>query len=87
MSDAGQRAGSDPRPVRTLTEQSAELFRGDGGGRCAAAPEVADLRAMEEILRCLGLREVRDQENYGEEWHLGEVIFDFRRLACRPSSR
>jgi adenylate cyclase class 2 len=39
--------------------------------------EVADLRAMSEILHCLGLREVRYQENYREEWRLGEVVFDF----------
>jgi adenylate cyclase class 2 len=39
--------------------------------------EVTDLRAMCEILHRLGLREVRYQENYREEWHLGEVDFDF----------
>lgn len=39
--------------------------------------EVADLPAMAEILRRLGLREVRYQENYREEWRLGEVAFDF----------
>jgi adenylate cyclase, class 2 len=39
--------------------------------------EVADLRAMSEILHRLGLREVRYQENYREEWCLGEVVFDF----------
>lgn len=39
--------------------------------------EVADLDAMADILRGLGLREVRYQENYREEWHLGEVAFDF----------
>jgi adenylate cyclase, class 2 len=39
--------------------------------------EVTDLLAMAEILRCLGLREVRYQENYREEWRLGEVVFDF----------
>ncbi|MEV8517437.1 class IV adenylate cyclase [Dactylosporangium sp. NPDC051484] len=38
--------------------------------------EVADLHAMAEILRCLGMREVRYQENYREEWRLGEIIFD-----------
>jgi adenylate cyclase class 2 len=32
---------------------------------------------MGEILRRLGLREVRYQENYREEWCLGEVVFDF----------
>jgi adenylate cyclase, class 2 len=39
--------------------------------------EVTDLHAMAEILRGLGLREVRYQENYREEWRLGEVVFDF----------
>jgi len=39
--------------------------------------EVTDLRAMSEILHRLGLREVRYQENYREEWWLKEVIFDF----------
>lgn len=39
--------------------------------------EVTDLQAMADILRRLGLREVRYQENYREEWRLGEVAFDF----------
>lgn len=39
--------------------------------------EVTDLHAMADILRHLGLREVRYQENYREEWRLGEVAFDF----------
>ncbi|WP_069171381.1 class IV adenylate cyclase [Streptomyces griseus] len=39
--------------------------------------EVTDLHAMAEILRSLGMREVRYQENYREEWRLGEVAFDF----------
>lgn len=39
--------------------------------------EVSDLHAMAEILRSVGLREVRYQENYREEWRLGEVAFDF----------
>jgi adenylate cyclase, class 2 len=38
--------------------------------------EVTDLHAMAEILRRLGLREVRYQENYREEWRLGEIAFD-----------
>ncbi|MBB4915820.1 class IV adenylate cyclase [Streptosporangium saharense] len=38
--------------------------------------EVGDSRAMAEILRRLGLREARYQENYREEWRLGEVVFD-----------
>ncbi len=39
--------------------------------------EVTDLHAMADILRHIGLREVRYQENYREEWRLGEVAFDF----------
>lgn len=39
--------------------------------------EVSDLQAMAEILRNVGLREVRYQENFREEWRLGEVAFDF----------
>ncbi|MFD7866246.1 class IV adenylate cyclase [Streptomyces sp. NPDC059783] len=39
--------------------------------------EVSDLHAMAEILRHVGLSEVRYQENYREEWRLGEVAFDF----------
>ncbi|MEV8059416.1 MULTISPECIES: class IV adenylate cyclase [Streptomyces] len=39
--------------------------------------EVTDLYAMADILRHIGLREVRYQENYREEWRLGEVVFDF----------
>ncbi|MCC5581353.1 class IV adenylate cyclase [Microtetraspora sp. AC03309] len=38
--------------------------------------EVTDLHAMAEILRHLGLREVRYQENYREEWRLDDVAFD-----------
>jgi adenylate cyclase class 2 len=38
---------------------------------------VTDLGAMAEILCRLGLREVRYQENYREEWRLGDVVFDF----------
>ncbi len=39
--------------------------------------EIADLHAMADILRRVGLTEVRYQENYREEWRLGEVAFDF----------
>ncbi|MFJ7261527.1 class IV adenylate cyclase [Streptomyces globosus] len=39
--------------------------------------EITDLPAMADILRRLGLSEVRYQENYREEWRLGEVAFDF----------
>ncbi|MGF6889376.1 adenylate cyclase class 2 [Nocardia sp. GAS34] len=37
---------------------------------------VGDLAAMAEILTRLGATEVRYQENYREEWQLGEVIYD-----------
>ncbi|MBN3928730.1 class IV adenylate cyclase [Streptomyces verrucosisporus] len=46
-------------------------------GTTEVETEVADLHAMAEILRRIGLREVRYQENYREEWRLGEVVFDF----------
>lgn len=39
--------------------------------------EVGDLHAMAGILRQIGLREVRYQENFREEWRWGEVAFDF----------
>jgi adenylate cyclase class 2 len=39
--------------------------------------EVSDLHATAEILRAVGLREVSYQENYREEWALGEVACDF----------
>ncbi|WP_446041213.1 class IV adenylate cyclase [Streptomyces sp. SID1121] len=39
--------------------------------------EVTDLHATAEILRNIGMSEVRYQENYREEWRLGEVTFDF----------
>ncbi|MFE1559770.1 class IV adenylate cyclase [Streptomyces sp. NPDC058734] len=39
--------------------------------------EIDDMHAMADILRRLGLREVRYQENYREQWRLGEVAFDF----------
>ncbi|WP_067845410.1 class IV adenylate cyclase [Nocardia lijiangensis] len=37
---------------------------------------VGDLPAMAEILTRLGLREMRYQENYREEWQLGDTVFD-----------
>jgi adenylate cyclase, class 2 len=46
-------------------------------GTTEVETEVADLGAMSEILSRLGLREVRYQENYREEWRLGDVVFDF----------
>jgi len=39
--------------------------------------EVGDLHAMAEILTNLGLRGVRYQENFREEWQLGDLAFDF----------
>ncbi|MFF7155339.1 CYTH domain-containing protein [Streptomyces sp. NPDC008139] len=39
--------------------------------------EVSDLHAMAEILTNLGLHEVRYQENFREEWQLGDVAYDF----------
>lgn len=37
---------------------------------------VGDLDSMAEFLVTIGLREVRYQENYREEWRIGDVIFD-----------
>lgn len=39
--------------------------------------EVSDLDAAAEILRAVGARQVSYQQNYREEWTLGEVAFDF----------
>ncbi|MFJ8001210.1 class IV adenylate cyclase [Streptomyces sp. NPDC096310] len=47
--------------------------------------EVTDLHAMAEILRNVGMREVRYQENYREEWRLGEVAFDFDTWPALPT--
>lgn len=46
-------------------------------GTTETETEVGDVDAMADILRGIGLREVRYQENYREEWRLGEVAFDF----------
>jgi len=46
-------------------------------GTTEVETEVGDLAAMAEILTNLGLREVRYQENYREEWQLGDIAFDF----------
>jgi adenylate cyclase, class 2 len=46
-------------------------------GTTEVETEVGDPGAMSEILSRLGLREVRYQENYREEWRLGVVVFDF----------
>ncbi|WP_329273403.1 class IV adenylate cyclase [Streptomyces sp. NBC_01451] len=47
--------------------------------------EVADLNAVADILRRIGCVEVRHQENYREEWRLGEVAFDFDTWPGLPS--
>ncbi|MYV52342.1 CYTH domain-containing protein [Streptomyces sp. SID3212] len=47
--------------------------------------EVGDLQAMAEILSSLGLREVRYQENFREEWQLGGIAFDFDTWAGLPT--
>ncbi|MCD9146070.1 class IV adenylate cyclase [Streptomyces albireticuli] len=39
--------------------------------------EVGDLHATAELLTALGLRQVRYQQNYREEWRIGAVTFDF----------
>lgn len=37
---------------------------------------IGDLHAMAEILVKLGLHEARYQENYREEWRIGDTLFD-----------
>ncbi|MDX2544372.1 CYTH domain-containing protein [Streptomyces sp. WI04-05B] len=39
--------------------------------------EVDDLAKTAELLAALGLRQVRYQQNYREEWQLGGVTYDF----------
>ena len=38
---------------------------------------VSDLERTAELLKALGLRQVRYQQNYREEWKLGHVTYDF----------
>ncbi|MBN3932421.1 class IV adenylate cyclase [Streptomyces verrucosisporus] len=38
--------------------------------------EVSDLEKTAELLTALGLRQVRYQQNYREEWRLGDVTYD-----------
>ncbi|MGW1789218.1 class IV adenylate cyclase [Streptomyces tubercidicus] len=38
--------------------------------------EVSDLEKTAELLKALGLRQVRYQQNYREEWQLGGVTYD-----------
>ncbi|WP_247746743.1 class IV adenylate cyclase [Streptomyces oryzae] len=38
--------------------------------------EVSDLDKTAELLKALGLRQVRFQQNYREEWRLGAVTYD-----------
>jgi adenylate cyclase class 2 len=38
--------------------------------------EVSDLDTTAELLTALGLRQVRYQQNYREEWQLGDVTYD-----------
>ncbi|WP_227982042.1 class IV adenylate cyclase [Nocardia spumae] len=46
---------------------------------------VGDPNAVAEILVHLGLTEVRYQENYREEWQLGEVVFDIDTWPALPT--
>lgn len=39
--------------------------------------EVNDLDRTAELLGAIGLRQVRFQQNYREEWQLGDVVYDF----------
>ncbi|MBY8877100.1 class IV adenylate cyclase [Actinacidiphila acidipaludis] len=55
-----------------------EVTDGDSiHGTTEIETEVGDFAATAEILTALGLREVGHQQNYREEWRLGDVAFDF----------
>jgi adenylate cyclase class 2 len=39
--------------------------------------EVDSLETTSELLKAIGLRQVRYQQNYREEWQLGDITYDF----------
>jgi adenylate cyclase class 2 len=47
------------------------------GGTTEIEIEVNDLEKTAELLKAVGLRQVRYQQNYREEWRLGDVTYDF----------
>lgn len=47
------------------------------GGTTEVEIEVSDLGKTAELLKAVGLRQVRYQQNYREEWQLGEITYDF----------
>lgn len=47
------------------------------GGTTEIEIEVNDLEKTAELLKATGLRQVRYQQNYREEWQLGDVTYDF----------
>ncbi|MDT0443911.1 class IV adenylate cyclase [Streptomyces johnsoniae] len=47
------------------------------GGTTEIEIEVSDLEKTAELLKAVGLRQVRYQQNYREEWQLDGITYDF----------
>ncbi|MER6011054.1 class IV adenylate cyclase [Streptomyces bluensis] len=47
------------------------------GGTTEIEVEVSDLEKTAELLKAVGLRQVRYQQNYREEWQLDGITYDF----------
>ncbi|RKN10130.1 class IV adenylate cyclase [Streptomyces radicis] len=47
------------------------------GGTTEIEIEVSDLEKTAELLKAVGLRQVRYQQNYREEWQIGGITYDF----------
>jgi adenylate cyclase, class 2 len=47
------------------------------GGTTEIEIEVSDLEKTAELLKAVGLRQVRYQQNYREEWRLDGITYDF----------
>ncbi|WP_049564899.1 class IV adenylate cyclase [Streptomyces sp. SBT349] len=47
------------------------------GGTTEIEVEVGDLEKTAELLKAIGLRQVRFQQNYREEWQLDGITYDF----------
>lgn len=70
MATPPQRRAGSTLTLKQVTDATAI------GGTTEIETPVGDFQATAEILRSLGLREVRYQENYREEWRLADVVFD-----------
>ncbi|GAA3881744.1 class IV adenylate cyclase [Streptomyces sedi] len=55
------------------------------GGTTEIEIEVSDLTKTAELLRATGLRQVRYQQNYREEWELHGIIYDFDTWSDLPT--